>query len=60
MAFDQTAGGHRFDFSRMACTRCEMSWEKFGDTGRPQCKGRPRDKKERLTIPPDDDPPGAA
>jgi len=60
MSFDRTAGGHRFDFSRMVCVRCEMSHEHFEDNGRPQCKGRPPDKRERLTIPPDDDPPEAA
>ena len=60
MVFDRTAGGHRFDFIRMACTRCEMSHEHFEDNGRPTCNGQPPDKRERLTIPPDDDPPEAA
>jgi hypothetical protein len=59
MAFDRTAGGHHFDFSRGVCTRCEIFREKFEDNGRPPCTGRPPDKRERLTVP-DDDPPEAA
>jgi hypothetical protein len=60
MAFDLTAGGHRFDFIREVCTRCEMSREQFEDKGRPRCTGRPPDKEGRLTITPDADPPEAA
>jgi hypothetical protein len=54
MAFDRTAGGHRFDFSREVCQRYGMSREKFENHGRPRCKGKPPDKKILLTAPPDD------
>ena len=58
MTFDP--GGHHFDFVRGVCMRCGMSLEKFKDNGRPRCTGQPSDKKERLSIPPDDDSPDAA
>jgi hypothetical protein len=56
MAFDRMAGGHRFDFSRGVCHRCEMTREYFEDNGRPPCTGQPPEKKTRLVVPPDDDP----
>lgn len=60
MGFDRMAGGHRFDFSGEVCVRCRISREKFEDNGRPRCTGRPPERRERFTVPPDDGPPEAA
>jgi hypothetical protein len=60
MAFDLKAGDHRFDFIRGVCTRCGMSIKIFKGNGRPICTWQPADKRERRTVPPDDDPSGAA
>jgi hypothetical protein len=59
-AFDLNAGDHRFDFIRGVCTRCGMSIETFKDKGRPACTWQPAGKRSRPTVPPDDDPSGAA
>jgi len=60
MAFALTASDHRFDFIRGVSTRCGMPIENFKDKGRPTCTWQPADKRERRTVPPDDDPSGAA
>jgi len=60
MAFDPTAGDHRFDFIRGVCMRCGISHKKFKDSGRPMCTGQRPAKTKPLTVPDDDDPPEAA
>ncbi len=60
MVFELIAGGHRFDFIRGVCMRCEMSREKFEDSGQPQCTGQSLDRRKRLTVPSDNDPPEVA
>jgi hypothetical protein len=60
MAFDPTAGDHRFDFIRGVCMRCGISHKKFKDSGRPMCTGQHPAKTKPLTLPDDDDPPEAA
>jgi hypothetical protein len=53
MAFDRTAGGHRFDFSLGVCFLCGISREEFEDDGHPQCTGQLYEKADRLRISPD-------
>lgn len=53
MAFDLMAGGHRFDFFRGVCVKCEMTHEYFEHNGSPYCTGKPPEKKKPI-FPPDD------
>jgi len=51
MAFDRTAGGHRFDYVQGVCVMCGMSREEFKDNNYPQCAGEPYGKGETPPIP---------
>jgi hypothetical protein len=50
MAFDKNIGGHAFPERGGTCLRCEMTWTKFMDSGKPQCTGRKPEKRERMAI----------
>jgi hypothetical protein len=56
MAFDRQGGGHNFDFSSEACTKCGMSREHYEDNGKPRCKGKPEPSrpKEHILVPEDE------